>query len=151
MASTRSIILFISFLIVSISVFLATNGYAPHLFYHKRFRTYTPLVVDKQQFITYRGTHIDGVEHFQNIFYAGDTSGPNRFAPPVPIQHPPGTIVDGTTLGAFCPQGVGGPPLPFQSSITNISENCLSLRIARHSRIKTWAKLPVMVWIHGGA
>lgn len=100
--------------------------------------------------VSYRGTLVNGVEHYQNIFYAEDTSGSNRFAPPVTFNPPRGTVVDATTAGAWCPQGTGGPPLPFTSPINNISENCLSLRIARPSGILASAKLPVLVWIHGG-
>ncbi|KAL8933894.1 MAG: hypothetical protein Q9216_006169, partial [Gyalolechia sp. 2 TL-2023] len=124
MALTRSNIFFIAFLVLLVSVFLAPNTYIHELFSYERFYNYTPRVIDSEHDINYIGLHDRGVEHFQNIFYAEDTSGPNRFAPPIPIQHPPGTLIDATSLGAFCPQGVGGPPLPFQSPITNISENC---------------------------
>ena len=40
--------------------------------------------------------------------------------------------------------------LPFTSPITNVSENCLSLRIARPSDTNPSAKLPVLVYLHGG-
>ena len=110
----------------------------------------TPVVTNPHTKISYRGTATNYVEHFQNIFYAEDTSGRNRFAPPVPYLPPPGTIVDATRAGAWCPQGTGPPPLPFTSPITNISENCLSLRIARPMGTEPSAKFPVLVWIHGG-
>lgn len=109
-----------------------------------------PFVTNQRTGVSYRGTSVDGVEHFQNIFYAGDTSGPNRFAPPIPYTPASGTTVDATEAGSWCPQGTGGPPLPFTSPITNISENCLSLRIARTRGTDTSAKLPVLVWLHGG-
>ena len=109
-----------------------------------------PVVMNTRTNVSYRGTSVRGVEQFQNIFYAEDTSGGNRFAPPVPYTPSPGTIVDATAPGAACPQGAGAAPLPFTSPITNVSENCLSLRIARPAGIKVSAKLPVMVWIHGG-
>lgn len=110
----------------------------------------TPYVRDARTGISYQGTSTNGVDHFQNIFYAEDTSGPNRFAAPVPYVPCPGFRVDATAAGAWCPQGLGGPPLPFTSPITNVSENCLSLRIARPSGIGSSAKLPVLVWLHGG-
>ena len=109
-----------------------------------------PVVINSHTGVSYRGIAVNGVEHFQNIYYAEDTSGLNRFAPPVPFTPPRGAVLDATAAGARCPQGTGGPPLPFASPIGNISENCLSLRIARPSGISASAKLPVLVWIHGG-
>lgn len=110
----------------------------------------TPIVHNQRTGVSYRGSASNGVEHYQNIFYAKDTSGANRFAPPIPYTPPPGTTVDATTAGAWCPQALGGPPLPFTSLVSNVSENCLSLRIARPSGTSATAKLPVLVWIHGG-
>lgn len=109
-----------------------------------------PIVQNQRLAVSYRGGSVDGVEHYQNIFYAKDTSGANRFASPILYTPPPGTTVDATTAGAWCPQGLGGPPLPFTSLVSNVSENCLSLRIARPSGTRATAKLPVLVWIHGG-
>ena len=109
-----------------------------------------PFVTDSRTGISYRGNSVSGVEHFQNIFYAEDTSGTNRFAPPVAFTPPRGTVIDATTAGAWCPQGTGGPPLPFTSPIGDISENCLSLRIARPSGTRASDKIPVLVWLHGG-
>lgn len=110
----------------------------------------TPEVYDGRQDIRYIGSRSSaGVEHFQNIFFAESTSGSNRFAPPVPYIPSPGSVVDASSPGAWCPQGTGDV-LPFTSRITNVSENCLSLRIARPQGTKPDAKLPVMIWLHGG-
>lgn len=110
-----------------------------------------PEVYDEARDIRYIGSHsaMGGVEHFQNIFFAEDTSGRNRFAPPVPYTPPPGSVVDASKPGAWCPQGTGDV-LPFTSYITNVSENCLSLRVARSRGTEASAKLPVLVWLHGG-
>ncbi|KAL4905310.1 hypothetical protein BDW74DRAFT_185327 [Aspergillus multicolor] len=99
-------------------------------------------------YIGSRSSH-GAVEHFQNIFYAEEPTGPRRFAPPVPTNPQRGSVIDATQSGAWCPQGTGDI-LPFTSRVTNISENCLSLRIARAKGTRGGAKLPVIVWIHGG-
>lgn len=110
---------------------------------------YQPVVIDVERDVKYIGSYSYGVEHFQNIFYADDTAGKSRFAPPVPTRPRKGSVIDATQPGAWCPQGTGDI-LPFTSKVTNISENCLSLRIARPAGTKPRAKLPVMVWLHGG-
>lgn len=114
-------------------------------------RVPAPIVTDLSRDVKYIGTRSEDseVEHFHNIFYAQDTSGPNRFAPPVPITHPRGSVIDATTPGAWCPQGTGDV-LPFTSRVTNISENCLSLRVARLNGTGPDSNLPVAVWLHGG-
>ena len=117
-----------------------------------RFRTASSQVIlfDRQKNITYVGAESSGIERFQNIFYAQDTSGAQRFAPPVPFTPSPGTVIDATSIGAACPQGMGPAALPFTSPVTNVSENCLSLGITRPAGLDATANLPVMVWLHGG-
>lgn len=112
-------------------------------------RASSVIIIDHTGEITYIGRHSNGIDLFQNVFYAEDTSGQNRFAPPVPIKHEKGSSIDASRSGAWCPQGTGDI-LPFTSKVVNISENCLSLRIARPHGTAPDAKLPVMVWIHGG-
>ena len=111
------------------------------------FRNYytTPVVTNLHTGVSYRGTARNGVEHFQNIFYGEDTAGSNRFAPPVPVTPSRGSVLNATAAGAWCHQGTGGPP-----HARPICQNCLSVRIERPSRIHASAKLPVLVWIHGG-
>ncbi|KAE8382178.1 alpha/beta-hydrolase [Aspergillus bertholletiae] len=108
-----------------------------------------PTVSDSSRNIKYLGSYSLGVEHYQNIFYAEAPRGKRRFAPPIPFQYARGSVVDATRPGAWCPQGTGDV-LPFTSRVVNISENCLSLRIARPTGTRNDARLPVMVWIHGG-
>lgn len=144
------LLLSLSTLIVLIAMLLRPTSFSPFVLVPNLLNASSPFVTNARTGISYRGTSANGVEHFQNIFYAEDTSGPNRFAPPVPVTPSPGTVIDATTAGAWCPQGLGGPPLPFTSEITNVSEHCLSLRIARSSGTASSAKLPVLVWIHGG-
>lgn len=140
----------ISILVILTAMLLNSTSLSPLVLISNLLNVSTPYVRNARIGVSYRGKSTNGVEHFQNIFYAEDTSGSNRFALPVPYTPSPGTVVDATAAGAWCPQGLGGPPLPFTSSITNVSENCLSLRIARPSGIGSSAKLPVLVYIHGG-
>ncbi|KZF22433.1 alpha/beta-hydrolase [Xylona heveae TC161] len=112
-----------------------------------------PLATLKPANITYKGyTDPEGeVESFLNIKFAQDTSGFNRFRRPIPFQPEPNSTVDATVKGAACPQRkVPVPGLPFFHNVTNISEDCLTLRISRPANLTDHAKLPVMVWIYGG-
>lgn len=108
-----------------------------------------PVAIDVTRDIRYIGSYSADIEHFHNIFYAQDTSGKNRFAPPVRLLPTKGSVIDATQPGAWCPQAIGDI-FPFTSKIVNISENCLSLRVARPYATKSDEKLPVVVWIHGG-
>lgn len=108
-----------------------------------------PKVYDSIRDVTYIGSVIGDVEHYQNVFYAEEPTGSRRFSPPVPIRHSKGAVIDATTSGAWCPQGMGDV-LPFTSRVTNISENCLSLRVARSKSSRREQKLPVVVYLHGG-
>ncbi|KAK7752075.1 hypothetical protein SLS62_006041 [Diatrype stigma] len=83
-----------------------------------------PVVIDSGRDVQYIGSRLSGVEHFQNIFYAEDTTGRNRFAPPVPLRHPQGSVVDASRPGAWCSQGTGDV-LPFTSRVTNVSGHAL--------------------------
>lgn len=108
-----------------------------------------PFVTNHHTCVSYQGTSANTVEQFQNIRYAEDTSGANRFAPPIPYLPRRGSTVNATVGGDACPQSA--QPLsfyPFLSYIENMSEDCLSLRIARPADLQK--PLPVMVWLHGG-
>lgn len=107
-----------------------------------------PLVVDSHKKVTYQGfTSSPGIETFLNIPFAEDTGGKNRFAPPVPYKTSPGQVINATVAGHSCPQTSQGGFL-FSTVVTDISEDCLSLKISRpvgHAK-----PLPVMVYIYGG-
>ena len=110
-----------------------------------------PFVTNALTGISYQGTSADGVEQFQNISYAEDTSGANRFAPPVPYLPTRGSTIQATAAGFVCPQPLTSNPVyPFSSPNKQISEDCLSLRIARPANHTSDKPLPVMVWTYGG-
>lgn len=110
-----------------------------------------PLVTNLTTGVSYQGTSQYGVDQFQNIFFGQPTSGERRFAPPLAYVPAANTTINATAPGAACPQPfVPTPGLPLFSNVTNISEDCLNLRIARPEKTQSSDSLPVMVWIYGG-
>jgi carboxylesterase type B len=109
-------------------------------------------VTDARTNVSYHGISHHGVDSFLNIPFGQDTSGSGRFAPPKPYIPAHNTIFNATVSGPDCPQ----QPVPFPgvngiaSNVTNISEDCLNLRITRPSSISKTSRLPVMVYIYGG-
>ncbi len=91
----------------------------------------------------------DTVLAFLGIPYAEPPVGPLRWQPPVP--HAPWTTPrDASVVGAHCAQ----PASPF--GVATNAEDCLFLNVYTPHRQLAAArdlrrKLPVMVWIHGGA
>ena len=101
--------------------------------------------------VTFRGSSKSSVESFRNIRFGQDTSDANRFASPRPYTYPANNIYDANRPGAACPQQrVPLPGIPLFDNVTNISEDCLTLRVDRPSGTRRDAKLPVMVYIYGG-
>jgi len=119
-----------------------------------------PTVFDSRYNLTYVGLERNGVEIFLNIPYGQDTSGSNRFRPPRPVEIPaPGTLINALEYGPACPQILRESDNPTElSTISNVSEDCLNLNIARPKGLSSVvtagndsALLPVMVYIHGGS
>ena len=95
-----------------------------------------------------RGTTVGNVDIFMGIPYAAAPVGEFRWRPPQPFPAWQGER-DATKFGANCAQsGWGGAPGSIQKGS---SEDCLFLNVWRPASAKPGAKLPVMVWIHGGA
>ncbi|PGH27711.1 hypothetical protein AJ80_00498 [Polytolypa hystricis UAMH7299] len=84
------------------------------------------------------------VEAFLGIPYALPPTGERRFRPPEPVNVPEGVIY-AQSYGKSCPSG----PLAWLKAIW--SEDCLNLNIFRPRMNYTTTKLPVAVYIHGGA
>jgi carboxylesterase type B len=100
------------------------------------------------------GTARNDIEVFLGIPYAQDTGGERRFKPPIPYEYTPGETIDATKPGVACPQHLGVIFAPLGlGNITEISEDCLNLNVARPKAADREGKgpLPVLVWIHGGS
>ncbi|KAI1487668.1 putative lipase [Biscogniauxia mediterranea] len=112
----------------------------------------SPSVTTASGNVTYQGLERNGIELFLNIPYGQDTSGENRFKPPRPYVPAPGTTVNARSYGPACPQPLGPsiPPLVL-SNVTEISEDCLNLNVARPRGACPGDRLPVAVFIHGGS
>lgn len=93
-----------------------------------------------------KGGDEDGVFVYKGIPFAAPPVGPNRWRAPQSALHWQGER-DATAFGPVCPQAkikaasFGDAKLPE-------AEDCLTLNVWTPD---TGGKLPVMVWIHGGA
>jgi len=96
-----------------------------------------------------RGSVVKRVNTFKGIPYAAPPFGVNRFRPPQPVASWSG-VRDALTYGPTAPKPPYPPPFDALLPEPVIAgEDCLNLNI--WSPELGQAKLPVMVWIHGGA
>jgi len=91
------------------------------------------------------GATVDGIGSFKGIPFAAPAVGAGRWSAPAPVA-PWNAPRDATAYGPDCMQN----PLPgIQPGSRPMSEDCLTLNVWTPKPVKG-AKLPVMVWIHGG-
>jgi para-nitrobenzyl esterase len=94
-----------------------------------------------------KGVTDGDVSVFKGIPFAAPPVGEFRWRPPQPVKPWEG-VRDASEFGPNCAQGGWGaaPGTIAEGS----SEDCLYLNLWKPADVKTGAKLPVMVWIHGG-
>ncbi|MBF4464965.1 carboxylesterase/lipase family protein [Flavobacterium sp. LC2016-12] len=94
-----------------------------------------------------RGIIENDVSVFKGIPYAAPPVGANRWRPPQAVQSWK-DVRDAGKYCADCPQA-GWPRGSGMSKTSN--EDCLFLNVWKPTVTTSKSKLPVMVWIHGGA
>ncbi|XP_076011629.1 para-nitrobenzyl esterase [Genypterus blacodes] len=93
---------------------------------------------------SYRGRYKNGAYSFKGIRYGAAPVGILRWRPPT-LLHCSGTILDASRFGSICAQI---NPMSSTGKVTG-SEDCLFLNVWTPT-LRSDAKLPVVVWIHGG-
>ncbi|KAG8780521.1 hypothetical protein FRC12_022897, partial [Ceratobasidium sp. 428] len=103
-----------------------------------------PPVIAGEYGLSYAGLRnsTSGQDYFLGIPFAQPPIGPLRFKPPVPWSRGSTKVVNATQYGYSCVQSA-------QFTNSSVSEDCLTLNIWKPTKVEK--KLPVMVWIHGGA
>lgn len=106
-----------------------------------------PAVTVEQGVVT--GLADGGVLRYRGLPYAAPPVGPLRWAPPQPPAAWTGTR-DHTRPAARCPQLAAAPGTPNLTAAST-TEDCLTVDITVPAGTTTASKLPVLVWLHGGA
>ncbi|XP_025065261.1 cocaine esterase isoform X2 [Alligator sinensis] len=117
-----------------------------------------PEVVTKYGRLLGKQISVAGADRLVNVFlgipFAKPPVGPLRFSPPQPPE-PWSNLRNSTSFPPMCLQDLGWIETlkileKFENPTTEISEDCLYLDVYTPASSNKKAKLPVMVWIHGG-
>lgn len=92
-----------------------------------------------------RGVERNGAVEFRGIPFAAPPVGELRWALPRPAA-PWAGVRDATDFGNACPQ-----TRRYDLTERSTTEDCLTLNVSTPPGAAPGAKLPVLVWIHGGA
>ena len=92
-----------------------------------------------------RGVERHGAAEFRGIPYAAPPVGDLRWTSPQPAKPWPG-VRDAKNFGPACPQAAR-----FGLTEASNAEDCLTINVSAPLDRKPGEKLPVLVWIHGGA
>ena len=134
------------FFLTQTSAFLAGAASFPNL----AFAADTPEVIAQTAYGKVRGTVSadtkGDIKVFKGIPYGADTSGRNRFMPPVKPTSWTG-VRDALSYGPTAPQTVATGRGRGAARMEN--EDCLVLNVFTPS-LDSGSKRPVMVWLHGG-
>ncbi|SEP53119.1 para-nitrobenzyl esterase [Amycolatopsis saalfeldensis] len=90
------------------------------------------------------GTVAGSTRQFLGVPYAKPPVGELRWTPPQPVAHWSG-VREATAAGNPCPQQGALP-----GNLPPINEDCLFLNVTTPRSERPGARLPVMVWWHGG-
>lgn len=111
--------------------------------------------VVETQYGRVRGMEVAGIKTFRGIRYGADTSGPNRFMPPLKPEEWSG-VHDAFAYGPAAPQTPGNPTDEYTQAVewdahvkSGISEDCLRLNVWTPA-VNDGGGRPVLVYLHGG-
>ena len=107
-----------------------------------------PVVIDNGKVA---GTLVDpAVKAYFGIPFAAPPIRENRWRAPQPVK-PWAGVLNADTMRAECYQGLRAPSINHYFGDESAAEDCLYLNVWAPKAVKAGAKLPVVVWIYGGA